>query len=46
VLTSYCGKAWEDNPGILTDEVKWDDYGVKGSRLQLSNVTYLDQTLS
>jgi len=24
VLTSYCGKAWEDYPDILTVEVKWD----------------------
>lgn len=33
-------------PGILTDEVKWDDYGVKGSPLQHSNRTDLDRTLS
>ena len=46
VLASYYGKAWEDDPGILTDEVKWDDYGVKGSPLQHSNRTDLDRTLS
>ena len=45
VLASYYGKAWKD-PGILTDEVKWDDYGVKGSPLQHSNRTDLDRTLS